>query len=135
MPVFQTAAGKLADVLRLAFHLTALLFIPVGLYLYFLPPDMATLLGVSPLWLARVTGGLLFAWGAFQVAAALKPDGAKVAGLAGGNLLVVAALLPAALRGALPDTLRGVLLTLCALLGAFAVLSIVAYPAGVNRER
>ena len=98
---------KLPGVLRASFWLTALLFIPLGLLLYFLPPVLAGTLGVAPLWLPRVAGGLVLAWGAFQVAAGFAPDAVKVGGLAGGNLLTVAALLPAALRdGALPPAVR-----------------------------
>lgn len=123
--------------LSAAFRLTALLFIPVGLYLYFLPPQVAAILGVSPLWLARILGGLLFGWGVFQIVASLKPDGAKVAGLAGGNLLIVAALLPPALRSSvmLPGMLRGVLLGLCVLMGVLAIMAIVSYPPRGPREQ
>ncbi|WP_135230226.1 hypothetical protein [Deinococcus fonticola] len=123
--------------LRAAFRLTALLLIPVGLYLYFIPPDVARLLGVSPLWLARVLGGLLLAWGTFQVAAAQRPDGAKVGGLAGGNLLMVATLLPAVMRSgeAMPALLRAVLLGLCLLLGALALSAILSYASGGARGR
>lgn len=124
--------GTLAGVLRAAFRLTALLFIPVGLFVYFLPPDVATLLGVSPLWMARVLGGLLFAWGVFQLAAAQRPDGVKVAGVAGGNLLILAALLPPALRAGdtMPGGLRLALFILSALLAILAVTAIVSYPSG-----
>lgn len=122
--------------LRAVFNLTALLFVPVGLYLYFLPPDTATLLGVSPLWLTRVLGGLLLAWGAFQVAAGWRPDGAKVGGLAGGNLLLVATLLPAVLRGgeAMPPALRTLLLLLCGLLALLAFAAILSYHPEGPRE-
>ncbi|QLG10329.1 hypothetical protein HLB42_05750 [Deinococcus sp. D7000] len=119
--------------LRASFWLTALLFIPLGLLLYFLPPPLAATLGVSPLWLPRVAGGLMLAWGAFQVAAAFAPDGAKVGGLAGGNLLTVAALLPAALRGdALPPAVRTLML---ALSGALLLLAVVALLAAPSRRR
>ncbi|MFC3862876.1 hypothetical protein ACFOPQ_19105 [Deinococcus antarcticus] len=123
--------------LRAAFNLTALLFIPVGLYLYFIPPDVATLLGVSPLWMLRVLGGLLLAWGAFQMAAGQKPDGAKVGGLVGGNLLLVATLLPAVLRGgeAMPPALRTVLLALSALLAVLAFTAILNYRPEGTRGR
>ena len=116
--------------LRAAFWLTALLFIPVGLFIYFLPPTVASLLGVSPLWLGRVLGGLLLAWGAFQMAACQKPDGAKVGGLAGGNLLTVAALVPALLRtgDTMPPGLRTLLWLLSGLLAALAVAAIWSYP-------
>lgn len=118
--------------LRAAFWLTALLFIPVGLFVYFLPPSVATLAGISPLWLARVLGGLLMAWGAFQIAASNKPDGAKVGGLVGGNLLTVAAILPAVIRtgDTMPTGLRTLLLLLSGLLTVLAVAAIWSYPKG-----
>ncbi|MCD0175546.1 hypothetical protein IHN32_06235, partial [Deinococcus sp. 14RED07] len=52
------------------------------------------------------------------------------AGLAGGNLLCVAALLPAALRGAesLPTGLRSLLLGLSAFLLVLAVVAILSFP-------
>ncbi|CAM4009350.1 hypothetical protein [Deinococcus marmoris] len=115
--------------LRASFWLTALLFIPLGLLLYFLPPSLAATLGVSPLWLPRVAGGLLLAWGAFQVAAGFAPDAVRVGGLAGGNLLTVAALLPAAVRGdALPPAMRTLMLALSALLLLLAVVALLAVP-------
>ena len=63
--------------LRASFWLTALIFMPTGLFLYFLPPSVAALVGVSPLWLARFSGGLLLAWGAYQLAASFAPDAVK----------------------------------------------------------
>ncbi|QFP76461.1 hypothetical protein [Deinococcus sp. AJ005] len=115
--------------LRASFWLTALLFIPLGLLLYFLPPALAATLGVSPLWLPRVAGGLLLAWGAFQVAAGFAPDAVRVGGLAGGNLLTVAALLPAALRGdALPPAVRTLMLALSGALLLLAVVALLSLP-------
>lgn len=114
--------------LRASFWLTALLLVPLGLGLYFLSGDLARLLGVSPLWLARVSGGLLLAWGAFQIAASLAPDAAKVGGLIGGNLLMVATLLPAALRLSLTPELRGALLLASGWLGLAALLALLAWP-------
>ncbi len=116
--------------LRASFWLTALLFIPLGLVLYFLPPSLAATLGVSPLWLPRVAGGVLLAWGAFQVAAGMAPDGVKVGGLAGGNLLTAAALLPAALRqaDAMPSGLRTLLLALSGALLLLAVAAMLTLP-------
>lgn len=116
--------------LRASFWLTALLLIPLGLGLYFLPGDLARVLDVSPLWLARAAGGLLLAWGTFQLAASHAPDAAKVGGLVAGNLLMVATLLPAALRLGLPGTLRGALLILVGWLGLAAVLALLALPLG-----
>ena len=121
--------------MRVAFRLTALLFIPLGLYLYFLPPDVATLLGVMPLWLARAAGALVFAWGAFQVAASFDPDRVKTAGLIGGNLLVVAALVPAALRSGdtMPAVVRTALLVIAGVLAVLAVLGILGTPSRRGR--
>jgi len=122
-------------VLRVAFWLTALLFIPLGLYLYFLPPDVASLIGVSPMWLARGAGALVLAWGAFQVAASFAPDRVKVGGLVGGHLLLVAALVPAALRGgdALPGAVRTALLVVSGVLAALAVMGILGTPSRRSR--
>lgn len=110
--------------LRAAFWLTALLLVPLGLLLYFFPADAATRLGVSPLWLLRGAGGLLLAWGGFQVAASTAPDGVKVGGLVGGNLLMVATLLPAALR--LGSSLGGAGLLLWVLVGWLALAALLA---------
>ena len=116
--------------LRASFWLTALIFMPAGLFLYFLPPSVAALVGVSPLWLARFSGGLLLAWGAYQLAASFAPDAVKVGGLVGGNLLSVAALLPPTLRegSLLAPSLRGVLLGVCAVLAALAVAATLTAP-------
>lgn len=116
--------------LRASFWLTALIFMPAGLLLYFLPPSVAALVGVSPLWLARFSGGLLLAWGAYQLAASFAPDAVKVGGLVGGNLLSVAALLPPTLRegSLLAPSLRSVLLGLCAVLAALAVAATLTAP-------
>ncbi|MDL2345517.1 hypothetical protein QOL99_15365, partial [Deinococcus sp. MIMF12] len=73
--------------LRAALWLTSLVFVPVGLFLYFLPPEVAALLTVSPLWLARVGGGLVLAWGLLLLAASRRPDALGAGALAGGNLL------------------------------------------------
>lgn len=115
--------------LRAAFLLTGALFIPLGLFLYFLPSTFAAVVGISPLWLARVAGGLLLSWGVFQLAASSRPDGAKVGGLAGGNLLTVAAIVPPVLRlgEGMPTALRTLLLGLALLLAVFAVMAMIGY--------
>nr|WP_217449462.1 hypothetical protein [Deinococcus sp. JMULE3] len=125
----------MGPVLRVAFWLTALLFIPLGLYLYFLPPDVASLIGVSPLWLARGAGALVLAWGAFQVAAGFAPDRVKIGGLVGGHLLLVAALVPAALRGgdALAAPVRTSMLVVSGVLAVLAVLGILGTPSRRGR--
>jgi hypothetical protein len=122
-------------VLRAAFWLTALVFLPVGLFLYFLPPTVASVLGVSPLWLARVAGGLIAAWGAFLLVAGFRADGEAVFPLAAGNLLTVAALVPPALRleGVLPASLRTVMFSLSLLLTLLAVAGLLAVPARRSR--
>lgn len=121
--------------LRAAFWLTALVFLPAGLFLYFLPPGAASLLGVSPLWLARVAGGLVLTWGVFLLAASLRPDSRSVFALAAGNLLTVAALVPPALRlpEMFPGVLRSLMLGLSFVLVLLAVVGMVAEP--VRRSR
>ncbi|WP_102124999.1 hypothetical protein [Deinococcus planocerae] len=116
--------------LRAAFWLTALVFLPVGLFLYFLPPTAATLLGVSPLWLARVAGGVLAAWGAYLLVAGVRADEGSVFPLAAGNLLTVAALVPPALRlqDTLPAPLRTAMLALALALALLAVVALLAVP-------
>lgn len=121
--------------LRAAFWLTALVFLPAGLFLYFLPPEVASVVGISPLWLARAAGGLVVAWGAFLLAASFRPDSLGTFALAGGNLLTAAALVPPAVRlgDALPGNLRTVLLTLALVLTLTAVLGILTAPSPRSR--
>ncbi|EYB68377.1 hypothetical protein DEIPH_ctg025orf0263 [Deinococcus phoenicis] len=121
--------------LRAAFWLTALVFLPVGLVLYFLPPGLASLLGVSPLWLARAAGGLFVAWGVFLLAASARPDSLSAFALAGGNLLTVAALVPPALRlgDTLPAAVRTALLALSTVLTLTAVVGLFMVPARRSR--
>ncbi|PNY82367.1 hypothetical protein [Deinococcus koreensis] len=121
--------------LRVAFILTALIFIPTGLYLYFLPPTVAALAGVAPLWLARVAGGVLLAWGVATLLGSARPDGLRTGALVGGNLLTVAALLPAVVAGgaSLAPGLRTALTVLILLLGALALTAILAYPSRRSR--
>lgn len=112
--------------------MTALLLVPLGLLLYFLSGDLARLAGISPLWLARVSGGLLLAWGLFQLFASARPDAAKVGGLVAGNLLTVATLLPALLRlqASLPPSLRLLLWLVVGWLGLAALLALLSAPLG-----
>ena len=112
--------------------MTALLLVPLGLLLYFLPAAAAQLAGISPLWLARASGGLLLAWGLFQLFASAQPDGVKVGGLVAGNLLTVATLLPALLKlqTSLPPSLRLVLWVVVGWLGLAALLALFAAPLG-----
>ncbi|GAA5514662.1 hypothetical protein Dcar01_03418 [Deinococcus carri] len=121
--------------LRAAFWLSALVFLPAGLFLYFLPAGVASLLGVSPLWLARAAGGLVVAWGAFLLAASARPDSLGTGALAAGNLLTVAALVPPVVRlgSSLPGSLRTALLLLGAVLTLTAVLGILSAPSRRGR--
>lgn len=116
--------------LRAAFWLTALVFVPTGVFLYFLPPGVAAVLGVSPLWLARLAGGLVLAWGAFLFVASGQPDRRSTFAFVLGNLLVVAALVPPALRLAatLPGAVRGLMLGVSLLLGILAVVGLLSAP-------
>lgn len=77
-------------------------------------------------------GGLLLAWGLFQLFAGAQPDGAKVGGLVTGNLLTVATLLPALLKlqTSLPPSLRLVLWVVVGWLGLAALLALFAAPLG-----
>ncbi|MFC4639542.1 hypothetical protein [Deinococcus hohokamensis] len=121
--------------LRASFWLTALVFLPVGLFLYFLPPSVASAVGVSPLWLARASGGLVFVWGAFLLAASAAPDALKTGTLVTGNLLTVATLLPAVLRQGeqMQPQQRLVLLGVCGLLALLAVVALLAVPSRRSR--
>ncbi|WP_425147959.1 hypothetical protein [Deinococcus sp.] len=108
--------------LRVVFALTAALFVFAGLLIYFLPPAA---LPVSPLWLARVTGAVLVAWGASLLAGARRPTLAGVVGLAAGNLLIVATLVPAALRSGLSAALQLGFYLLSGLLLGLALLALL----------
>lgn len=114
--------------LRIAFVLSAALFLFAGGLLYFLPVGGAAGLNVSPLWVARLAGAVLVAWSAQLLFAAGRPSPAAVGGLAVGNLLVAATLVPAALRGAAP-------LPLGAMLGVCGLLVLLALLALLSRER
>ena len=99
-----------------------MLFLPAGLLVYVLPPAA---LGVSPLWLARVAGAIVTAWGLTLLAGAARPSLPGVVGLVAGNLLIVATLVPAALRSGLPPMLQTLFYAVSALLGVLAVLALV----------
>ncbi|WP_309570844.1 hypothetical protein [Deinococcus sp.] len=121
--------------LRAVFLITGLTFMLTGLYLYFLPPAVAALLGVAPLWLARVAGGVVLAWGASTLAGSARPDVLRTGALVGGNLLVVASLVaPVIATGsALPATARPVLLGVAALLSVLAIAAVLAFPSRRRR--
>ena len=114
----------------MVFLLSAALFLGAGVVLYFLPP---TLLAVTPFWLERVAAALLMAWGLFLLASARRPSGAGVLGLAAGNLLIVATLIPAALSAAVSPQLRTPFYALGALLLLLALLALVL-PRGNGRS-
>lgn len=104
------------------FVINALLFLPAGLLIYFLP--LASF-GVSPLWLARVAGAVIVAWAAALIAGAARPTGPAVVQMVTGNLLVTATLVPAALRAGLLGPLRSVFLGVSLVLFVLAVLGLL----------
>ena len=108
--------------LKTVFVVNVLLFLPAGLLIYFLP--LASL-GVSPLWLARVVGAVLVAWALALAAGAARPTVQAVIQLVVGNLLITATLVPAALRGGLPGSLRSLLLAISAALFVLALLALL----------
>ncbi len=98
-------------------------FLPVGLLLYFFPDTLAVMLGIHPMWLARLSGAALMAWGIMLALAPRWPHTLLRWGMVLVNLLTLATLLPAALKGAEP---HAALLVVCTLLGAAAVAGIMA---------
>ena len=108
--------------LKTVFVVNVLLFLPAGLLIYFLPRAS---LGVSPLWLARVVGAVLVAWALALAAGAARPTVQAVIQLVVGNLLITATLVPAALRGGLPGSLRSLLLAISAALFVLALLALL----------
>lgn len=110
--------------LRAAYWLSAALYLPLGLLLYFFPSNLSQLLGLSPLWLPRLSGALLSAWGGLMIAAAFRPDSVTRYGLAAANLLAVATLVPAALTPT-AGALSAVLLLLSGVLGLAGVLALI----------
>ena len=114
------------------FVVNALLFLPAGLLIYFLP---LALFGVNPLWLARVVGAVLVAWALALGAGAARPTVQAVIQLVVGNLLITATLVPAALRGGLPGSLRSVLLAISAALFVLALLALLLPRERVPRDR
>lgn len=119
-------------VLRVAFWLTALLFLLLGLNLYWLPQQ--SLPGTLPLWLVRGVGGLLTAWGMALLYAGYRTDPTGRVLLVGGNLLVAATLGAAALRLDVPE-LRPVLLALTTFLLLTGLTGLVAAEASASRVR
>ena len=110
--------------LRAAFWLSAIVYLPLGLVLYFFPSNLSQLLSLSPLWLARFSGALISAWGLLMILAPYRPDSLTRFALIAANLLVIATLIPAVLRG-VTGAASPLLLGICALLGVAALLGIV----------
>lgn len=136
----MTPGGRVhysGGVLRASFWLTGLLFVPLGLLLYLMPPTLAAVAGFAPLWLVRAAGGLLLAWGGYQIAASFRPDLIKVGGLLGGNLLVLATLLPAWLRlsPGWTGSFRAVVLAVLVWLGTASLLALLTVPLPGRRPR
>ena len=122
--------------LRLAFWVTALLLLPLGLGLYWLPQQSMDMVGASPLWLVRGAGALLTAWGLSLVYAGYRSDPTGRVLLVGGNLLLAATLGAAALRLDLPPAVQTVLLGLTALLLVTGLTGLLASrPVAVNAPR
>ncbi|WP_043816656.1 hypothetical protein [Deinococcus maricopensis] len=115
--------------LRAVYVLSGLLYLPVGVLLMFLPTDWAAMLGVQPLWLPRVAGAVLSAWGVQLLFGAVGAERASRIGLALANLLVAATILPAALRA----TDAPVRLSLLILGGYVLILGLLAV--GLRRPR
>lgn len=137
-PLFPAASRTLPGVLRASFWLTAVVFLPLGLLLYFLPATLAGTVGVSPLWLARVCGGILAVWGVFLIASGAvsgQPQATAVGGLVGGNLLSAATLIPAVIRQgeSMPAGLRALLLGSAGVLTLLAVAALITFPSRRSR--
>ncbi|WP_261663917.1 hypothetical protein [Deinococcus sp. Marseille-Q6407] len=112
--------------LRLAFWLTALLLLPLGLGLYWLPQPTASLIGASPLWLVRGTGALLTAWGLGLLYGGYRADPTGRVNLVAGNLLLAATLGAAALRLDLAPFGHNLLLGGAALLLVLGLIGLLA---------
>ncbi|WP_420596701.1 hypothetical protein [Deinococcus sp.] len=115
--------------LRAAYWLSAAVYLPLGVLLYFFPTNLSQLLSVSPLWLARLSGALLTAWGGLMIAAAYRPDSVTRYGLAAANLLALATLVPAVLRG----NLGLISVPLLVIAGVLGVAGLLALAGGVRR--
>ncbi|TSA85889.1 hypothetical protein FNU79_08910 [Deinococcus detaillensis] len=110
--------------LRAAYWLSAVIYLPLGVLLYFFPSSLSQLLSLSPLWLARLSGALLTAWGGLLIAAAFHPDSVTRYGVAAANLLAVGTLVPAALKGSV-GTVGGLVLSVSAVLGVAGILALI----------
>ncbi|WP_245896074.1 hypothetical protein [Deinococcus irradiatisoli] len=110
--------------LRAAYWLSAVLYLPLGLVLYFFPSNLSELLGLSPLWLPRLSGALITAWGGLLIAAAYRPDNVTRYGVAAANLLAAATLIPAALRGT-AGAVSGLMLIVSIVLGVAGLLALL----------
>ncbi len=110
--------------LRAAYWLSAVLYLPLGLILYFFPSSLSQVLGLSPLWLPRLSGALITAWGGLIIAAAFRPDSVTRYGLAAANLLAAATLVPAALRSA-GGAASALMLIVSVILGVAGLLALI----------
>lgn len=100
---------------------------PIGLFLYFMPPDISAILGARPLWLVRVGGGIIFAWGLFHMLGSAGVSRYQVAALVAGNLLTAATLFPAVWQqgASMPSLLRAILLGVAFALGLMGVVALI----------
>lgn len=112
---------------RVSYWLSAPVYLLPGLLFYLITEGLAFSLGVSPLWLLKVSGGLLLAWGALLVAASLRPEPVTLGALVFGNLLTAAVLVPAALAGR-AGPLAPVLLGVGLYLALVALLALLTWP-------
>lgn len=112
---------------RVSYWLSAPVFLLPGLLFYLITEGLAFSLGVSPLWLLKVSGGLLLAWGVLLVSASLRPSPVTLGALVTGNLLLAAVLVPAALAGR-AGPLTPLLLGVGLYLAALAVLALLSWP-------
>lgn len=85
--------------LRFVFVLSAAFYLCFGGLLYFLPSAGVGGLTVTPLWVARVAGAVVAAWGVSLALSSSRPSVPALGGLVVANLLVAATLVPAALSG------------------------------------
>ncbi|MBB6098017.1 hypothetical protein HNR42_001440 [Deinobacterium chartae] len=112
--------------------LSALIYLPLGLVLYFYPAEgaLGLLPAATPLVFVRLGGAVLLAWTLQLLLASLHPSRASSLGLAVSQLLVAATLLPAVLGRNVPASgaLLGPTLVFCGVLVVLAVLGLWFLP-------
>lgn len=114
--------------LRFVFAFSGALYLALGGALYFFPAGGLMGFTVTPVWVARITGAVIAAWGAQLLVGSTRPTPAQAVGVIVANLLCAATLVPAALSGAVmgaPVT-PGALIVAGAVLLVLAVLGIIA---------